>query len=499
MKEVLNEFDEKENNNLLNYTDSSISENNITKKDIIDDDNYLEKFKQGSLSSEINYSYSLSTSSLFEEEEDKSNYPTIHNCKDFLIMLSLLMCPSFNFNYLYLPLILIGFYYFKFVLKNKMEERRKKSTFETIIFVYSLLLLIFKIVIIILITKKNKYIQNRKNTFIDAGIAYLINERVFNLVKTIIGESIIIICCICSFLIRKLFTFNNEDLNKIKFNRIKSKNFDLNFILFIFISFLIIAGLATFNKSILTFCYILPFYIVLVTFSLSNKHRAYYMFQAVLYGIIFCLFFHLLIINISNIYSIAYKFFDPNKADRNFAYKNWPKFGFYFAYYDNNDYKILFKDWAGYLLACLAYVLFSFIIKELVPTNYKLKKTKSNEEIEDEVEKKNCFVETFNKFLKICSGPYFILHIVRILAIIWIYFYRNFYSIGIFLWIFFSFIYLDPAPIKILTIYILMPMIFISLASFHLSRMLYSYFSSLDNKLKIKYMLNKLINILPNL
>ena len=167
MKEVLNEFDEKENNNLLNYTDSSISENNITKKDIIDDDNYLEKFKQGSLSSEINYSYSLSTSSLFEEEEDKSNYPTIHNCKDFLIMLSLLMCPSFNFNYLYLPLILIGFYYFKFVLKNKMEERRKKSTFETIIFVYSLLLLIFKIVIIILITKKNKYIQNRKKAFID--------------------------------------------------------------------------------------------------------------------------------------------------------------------------------------------------------------------------------------------------------------------------------------------------------------------------------------------
>ena len=488
MKEVLNEFDEKENNNLLNYTDNSITENNISKKDSIEDDILLDKFKQGSISSEINYSYSLTTSSLFEEEKDKSNYPTIHNCKDFLIMLSLLMCPSFNFNYLYLPLILIGFYYIKFVLKNKMEERRKKSSFETIIFVYSFLLLIFKIIIIILITKKNKYIQNRKNAFIDAGIAYLIKEKVFYLVKTIIGESIIIICCICSFLIRKLFTFNNEDLSKIKFNRIKSKNFDINFVLYIFISFLFIVGLATFNKSILTFSYILPFYIVLITFSLSNKHGAYYMFQAVLYCIIFCLFFHLLIINISNIYSIAYKYFDPNKADRNFAYKNWPKFGFYFAYYDNNDYNTLYIDWTGYLLACLTYVLFSFIIKELVPTNYKMKKTKSNEEIEDEVEQRNCFVETFNKFLKICSGPYFILHLVRIFAIIWIYYYRNFYSIGIFLWIFFSFIYLDPAPIKILTIYILMPMIFISLASFHISRMLYSYFSSLDNKLKIKYL-----------
>ena len=36
----------------------------------------------------------------------------------------------------------------------------------------------------------------------------------FNIVKTIIGESIIFICCICSFIIRKICVFYDNDLNE---------------------------------------------------------------------------------------------------------------------------------------------------------------------------------------------------------------------------------------------------------------------------------------------
>ena len=487
MKEnILNEFDEKENNNILNQTDNtenSIIENNLIKKDSNEDNALLEKFKQGSVSSEIDYNYTIS-STFYEKEKDKSYYPIIHNCKDFLIMLSLLMCSSFNFNYLYLPLLLIGFYYIKFLLKNEMEERRKKSNFEAIIFIYCLLLLIYKIIIIILITKKNEYIEKKHDIFIDFGIAYLLTEGVFDFIKSIIGESVIIICCICSFIIRKIFAFNNEDLNKIKFNNLKNINKKL--VLYIFLSFFIIAGFATFNKSILTFCYIIPFYIVLITFSLSSQNKAYFIFQAILYCILFSLFFHLLIINISNIYSIAYKFFDPKKTNKNFLAKNWSKFGFYFAYYDD-DIIALFEDWTGYVLGCLSFVILSFISKDLFSNNYSSKKSNNNEE-ENEIKQNNCLTKILNKFLKFFSGPYFILHIVRILAIIWIYCYRNFFSLGIFLWIFFSFIYLDVNPIKTLSVFILLPATFVSLGCMHISRILNSYFSNLDDDLKVKYL-----------
>ena len=70
MKEdILNKIDEKENNNILNQTDNtenSITENNLIKKDSNEDNVLLEKFKQGSVSSEIDYNYTIS-STFYEE------------------------------------------------------------------------------------------------------------------------------------------------------------------------------------------------------------------------------------------------------------------------------------------------------------------------------------------------------------------------------------------------------------------------------------------------
>ena len=484
MKEVLNEFNENENNKLLN-SNESLEENSLLKKESIDDDYLIERPKSGSISDYLeNYSYTYS-STFSEEEKDKSYYPTIHNCKDFLIILSLIFCSSFNFNYLYLPLLLIGFLYMQLILKNTMEQRRKKSTFETIIFIYSFLLLIFKIVIIILVHKENKSITNHKKTYIDLGISYLFNETLFNIIKTLIGESIIIISCICSFLIRKLFTFNNEDLEKIKNPDLNSFHKKLE--KYIFISFYIIIGFATFNKSILTFLYIMPFYFVLIFFSLKTNKSAYFVFQSVLYCIRFSLLFHILILNISNIYSIADKYFEPENRKNHFLTKKWQKFGFYYAYYDDEDYESLFKDWTGYFLGCLSLVSLSFISKDIYIQKYKPKENDEDDNPNFEKEK-NFIEEFFINFKKFWSKPSFILHIVRIMAIIWTYFFRNFYSIGIFLWIFFSFLYIDIINIRFCSIIILIPSAIASLACLHTSRILNSYFSDLKEKSKTKYL-----------
>ena len=480
----MDDFNEDENNKLLSA--ETLQENSLLKTNTYDDDYLLERPKTGSISDYLEYSYSIS-SSYSEGEKDKSNYIIIHNSKDFLIMFSLLFCSSFNFNYLYLPLLLIGFFYMKLILKNTLEQRRKKKTYEAIIIIYSFLLLIFKIIIIVLVYKDNKSIKNNKKAYIDLGISYLFNETIFNIIKTFFGESIIIISCICSSIIRKLFIFNNEDLEKIENQDIKIFHKKLE--KYIFISFYIIIGFATFNKSVLTFLYIMPFYFVLIFFSLNSNKNAYFAFQSVLYCIRFFLLFHILILNISNIYSIADKYFNPENESRRktFFTKNWPKFGFYFAYYDDGDYSTLFEDWGGYFLGCLSLVSTSFINKDIYIRKYK---SKENDEDENPFFEKqnNFFVEFFINFKNFCSKPNFIVHIIRIMAIIWTYFFRNFYSIGIFIWIFISFLYIDIINIRFFSIIILIPSVLASLGCLHISRILNSYFSGLKEKSKTKYL-----------
>ena len=454
-----------------------------------------ERDNQGSFISDYydNYTYSYS-SSYSEEEKDKSKYIYIHNFKDFLIMFSLLICSSFNFSYLYLPLLLIGFYYIKYIMRNTMLHRRKKSSFETIIFIYSILLLIFKIVIIILALKKNDFVNNQR-IFIDLGIYYLFSEGIFSIIKTVIGESIIIISCIFSFTIRKNFSFEDADLNKKKENEEKNLNkFFSKVVKYIFLSFFILLGFATFNKSILTFCFVLTYYVILILYSLISKRRVYLITIGAFASIIIFIILHILVLNISNINSIAHNYFDPEIKDKTFIIDNWKKIGFYYSYYKGEDeYKDLFIDWTGYLLECLSLVVLSFIYKDISLNNFneaKNNKSQNNENNIKFVKEPNCLVKIFKSFIKFCSGPFFILHIVRILSIIWLYFYRNFYSIGVFIWLFLSFLYLNVVNIGFITIIILLPSIFISLVSLNGSRFL-TYFSDLNEnelELKIKYM-----------
>ena len=240
---------------------------------------------------------------------------------------------------------------------------------------------------------------------------------------------------------------------------------------------------------ILTFLYIMPFYFVLIFFSIHTNKNAYFTFQSVLYCIRFFLLFHILILNISNIYSIADKYFDRENKNRKktFLTKNWPKFGFYYAYYDDDDYDTLFKDWTGYFLGCLSLVSLSFISKDISIQKYKSKENDEDDNQNFEIEK-NFIEEFFIKFKNFFSKPNFILHIVRIMAIIWTYFFRNFYSIGILLWIFFSFLYIDIINIRFFSIIILIPSTIASLACMHISRILNSYFSDLKEKSKTKYL-----------
>ena len=100
----------------------------------------------------------INSDNFSKELKDKSIYISIYNYKDFLILLSLFMCSSLNFNYLYLPFLLLGLLYLLLILNNKNEQKMIKNTFEIVFFIYSSLLLIFKIIIIFLINNENSII-----------------------------------------------------------------------------------------------------------------------------------------------------------------------------------------------------------------------------------------------------------------------------------------------------------------------------------------------------
>ena len=512
-EDLLSEFKERENNTLFDSFDNN--EINTQKKETNDDD-FVRKSREGSKYSfytdTISSSYTKSFSYL-EEQKDKSIYISLYNFKDFLILLSLLICPAFNFNYLYIPFLIIAFIYMTKILKNTMEQKRIKSKIEAIIFIYSILLIAFKIITLIL--KDKSFIEEKKSLFLDLGDAFLINNtytyisnktvnvldiQAFNIVKTIIGETIIFICCICSFIIRKICVFYDNDLDKKREKEFDDlKKFYSKMMKYIFISFLLITNFATFNKSILTMIYIVPLYFILFQYSVTSKKSIYKVYLYILYIIIFCIYLHILIINISNIYSIAHNFFNPKKKDKNFFFEHWDKIGFYYSYVlaDSSDKELneeilkYVENMIGYISGCLLLVILNFINKDLSLDNYDFAKKNINEDNGFVFEvQKNCIIKLLHRLANFCSSPYFVLHAIRVLAIVWLYFKRSFYSIGVFFWLFLSFLYLNYYNIRTLTIYILMPMIFISLISNHGSRIFSSYFNDIKTEevKKIKFL-----------
>ena len=178
-------------------------------------------------------------------------------------------------------------------------------------------------------------------------------------------------------------------------------------------------------------CYIIIFYIFLITYSLKSQQNNIFIFRKFIYFIKICITFHILIINISNINSIANKYFDPKNDSNNFFTKNWSKFGFYYVYYEDDKSVILLEDWIGYLFGCLSFLILSFINKNII-----LSKNENIIEEEEDmenpnskeilIEKRNILSKLYKSFINFFSSADFILHIIRIIAIIWLFIFPNF-------------------------------------------------------------------------
>ena len=443
----------------------------------------------------------------------------LYNIKDYIFCFGILLTSSINFSYLYLPYVLFGIIYIFLIRTNNYSSKKLKFVIEIIFFIYSILLTIFKVVCLILIKKDNSFLYDHKDLFLDLGICYFRDtDSFFYFLMSFLGEGIMIFFSLYSFLI-SLFCMEFREMYDTS---LMENNFWTNRNL-LMLNYIFILSFSVFNVSFLTLFYMsvlqLIFFIDSVT---NNRNKIKCLFNFICHLFFFLILGQVTAINILNIPKFQEDILhkeeileeDSELFDK--VYSIWTKIGINYAYHHKLRY--ILKEWIGYFAAICSLLSLSFTIKTLKVNeqsqrqkinkiNLRTAKTilkqseeekekekekdneKNNKKINEKVEKLKKLLSKSIDYIKklirdtlnFITSPTFIIQFSRIMSIAWMYFYRNFYSLGIFITLFFSFLFISTKSNKFLTIFLLTPMIFISLACFHFSN-INGYFEENEKK-----------------
>ena len=449
------------------------------------------------------------------EKEVARSY--LYNIKDYLLFFSLMISSSMNFNYLYFPLILIGTILNFLIGKNTPIIKKIKFIFELISFIYSILLLTFKIVCLVLIKNDNDIIMEHQNLFFDLGICYLREENTsFYLIMTFLGEAIVILFSLCGFLISILCkNFKREnDISSMKNPFWNNRNL-------IFLNYFFILSFAVFNVSYSTLFYMC---LIQMLFFLSSIKANDEVLGKILKFILFlfkiCIFAQIILINVLNVKTLQENvLYDKEIKDKDGnlkIYSIFTQIGINYAY--NEQLKFVWKEWIGYLAAILSLISLTYSInnmnakeagllkkkstislhniKNLIKDDKKKGKNPDNDLIE--VKKKDpkdisCFKKTFDLIINFLTSSVLIIQFCRVMSIFYIYLYPNFYSIGIFIPLFFSSYFIDIKKNKNLTTYLLAPTVMLTSLFYHVSNIngLFENFSDERRKKFLNFALGK--------
>ena len=421
--------------------------------------------------------YDNTSSFISTEEEDveanTAKAKVIYNIKDYTLIFVLLMSSSLNFSILYFPYII-----FSFLLSlskasyNKRIYKLKKLS-EMIILIYSFLLLIFKIVLIILIKKDNDWAkeENNKNVLINLGIKLLLDtESIFNLISSFIGECIVIVISFISLIISN--SFLDYDLKDNPSSKITTRKlFNLLF-KHLIINYFILICLAFYNTSIAPLAYLVIMSILLIFVSIHSELKlisfCFKIISIIIYAVIIIQIF---LINLMNIYH----YIDALKPGEGNKYSRFTKIGI--KYMNNNSDSLLdvFIQWLSYFFLVLSMIFISHsnnkISFDLIYSGLSRNLREKEEEIMEEAynyETSNIFYKIWIQIKNYFISPNFVLHICRLFAIEYLYFFRNFFGVIVFIWLFFSFLFLYAHSNNVLT-YILLCNLLIGFICFHIA------------------------------
>ena len=449
---------------------------------------------------------------------------SIYNMKDYLFFFTLLMSSSFNFSYLYLMNIVIGSIYFIFIEKLSEKAIKVKYLCEVFSIGYSCYSLIFKIITLILIENNNEFItKSYPQFFIDLGICYLKDkESKFNFLMTFIPEIIVIIVSGLSILISFFCrTFDEKDS---KYKEIKMLTLRKT-ILLVYISVVLYS---LFNISFLSLLYIILIQLILLLNSIritENQIKLFYHF--IVYISMITLYMQIILTNFLNIPTLQNNILKQKEikvkdGDEEYIkiFSIFTQLGIKYAYYDTG--KNIFLTFISYFFGIMLLMTLYFTHTEL-KTGYNIKTEEEIAKIKIEMKlleknennqnnnidninnnqvkngnyiapnsqtrnsksilnknknevinlgnksafyKMNIIYRTINYLMK---HPYFNYEIERIISILWTYYYRNYYSLGMYLVLFCSFFFVDIMKNKFLILFILTPILLITIGSYHIS------------------------------
>ena len=417
----------------------------------------------------------------------------IYNIKDHIMMFFLLVSSSMNFNILYIPSILTGLYYIFLLFNNNKEHKRKKLKIEIIFLIYSVLLIIIKLIIFGLV--ENGHLDSKTNISIllNLGIRYLKDDKhIFNIILTFVGEGTIIISCIYSIFISVLYRNvemenNNNEISKGKlFSKIK---------FIIYISYILLLIYGVYNRSYFTLIYLVFYQILLIIITFKNNFPfVFLIFKIIRIFFLSALSLQLFLINFFNI-----NYFQENIAKPKFIYKDETEteikkiysvftiIGIYSSYY----YSLLpfIFEWISYLF-CVGIIILLSSSKNIINAYNELLKPKKKLSEIKEIEENNQ-KGIMNKikiiFIQFFTHQDFIIHLIRVLSVLWIYQLENFFSIGIYIYLFCSFVFNIISKSRILIISLLIPINIISFCSLHISN-INGYFENLNDEKSEKYL-----------
>ena len=452
------------------------------------------------------------------ETKKKKKRIILYTSKDYLFLFILLMSSSFNFCYLYLINIIISTIYIFFIEKLSIKSMKIKYLCEVFSIGYSSYLLIFKIICYILIndykkfedivdnnTIKNSFIKSHENLYIDLGIYCLKDwDSKYNLIMTFLPDIFVIAVSgysiIISFFCR---AFNESDIKLIEI-----KNLTLRKIILLAYSFMVLYSL--FNISFLSLVYIIliQFSLLLNSIQITEKNIKIF-FNIIIKFSLILLFIQIILTNILNINSLRKNILNKiqlSEDNEDKYYSIFTQLGIKNAYDDNG--KEITLTFFSYLFEVLFLMILYFIyielkrglnikseneitkIDEMIEMdiiqnkkidNFQLQKNKLN--IKNNVNNKN-YNETEKKSKRsalynlniiyrilhfLMKHPNFNYEIERIFSSLWVYYYRNYYSLGMYLVLFCSFFFVDIIKNKCLILFVLTPILLITISSYHIS------------------------------
>ena len=452
----------------------------FSNKDSFNDFEILDYAKKNIDESEDYYSESL------DEQNKIIRSIAIYKIKDYLMMIFLLLSSSVNFSILYIPFILLGISYILLLLKFDNHLLSMKRKIEIFTFIYSFLLLIFKSIILGMVQNNNFNYNDYSNLFHNLGIKIDKDEvRVSEIFISLIGELSLIIISAISIII----SYANRDINFTENNNFSSSNhnFYKKIKTIMYLGYISILVNAIYNKSFLTIIYLMSYQFLLII--LVSKIKSFKLFRNITIAYLILFSIQLLLINIFNIYTIQKNLLEVNvikNGDRiEKVYSIFTMIGINYSYY--HSLLNFFYEWLSYVACVLTIVLFTIsqrIFLENKDFDKKLILISKENHLKENKEEKGTCEKIKMSLLNFLRDPEFVLFFLTIFSLFWIYVLRNFYSLGIFIFLLFAFKINDIFKIQVLSIFILIPVDFLTIACLHISNINGISESLNDNEMK---------------